>query len=221
MLDGHALMTSDDRLRLGWLGVIALCAFGMGVLGGLVAFPAGLERLLGVRSSQTEIFAPQGQALIGGAFSLTDHNGRRVTDVDFRGKPLLVLFGATGDLDLTPAHLQLVAAVLNRLGPSAASVIPLFVTLDPQRDEPAVLKRFLANYHPNMLGLTGSSVEIAAIAKRYLISDVKVANSATGADPGLLSESPLFLMDRNGRFVAYLAQTETVETVAAAVLAML
>ena len=198
-------MTSDERSRLGWLGIVALCAFGMGVLGGLVAFPTGLERLLGVRSSPTGMSAPQGQASVGGAFALTDHNGRRVTDVDFRGKPMLVLFGATEDRGLTPAHLQLMAAVLNRLGPSAASVNPLFVTLDPQRDGPVVLKRFLSDYHPNVLGLTGSSVEIAAIAKRYLVSGVKAANSAPDSDPGLHSESPLFLMDRKGQFVAYLA----------------
>ncbi len=214
-------MTSDDRYRLGWLSVVAFCAFGIGVLGGLVAFPTVRDRLLGVSSMPARTSGAQGLTVIGGAFALTDHNGRRVTDVDFRGKPMLVLFGATEDRDLTPAHLQTVAAVLNRLGPAAASVAALFVTLNPERDEPAVLKRFLANYDPNLLGLTGSSVEIAAIAKQYFVSRINDANSGTGSAPGLFSESPLFLMDRNGEFVAYLAQTETVEMIAAAVLAIL
>lgn len=214
-------MTSDDRLRWGWLGVIALCALAMGVLGGLVTFPAARDRWLGVASLPNRVSVTQGSYEIGGAFALTDHNGRRVTDLDFRGKPMLVLFGTTGDRDLTPAHLQFVAAVLNRLGPAAISVTALFVTLAPEQDQPAVLKPFLANYHPNVLGLTGSSVEIAAIAKQFVISHVRAADIAANGDPRLSSESPLFLMDRNGKFVAYLAQTETVETVAAALLALL
>ena len=214
-------MTPDDRSRLGWLGVIALCAFGMGVLGGLVAFPSSLDRLFGVSSMQPGISAPHGQVVIGGAFTLTDHNGRRVSDVDFRSKPMLVLFGTTKDRDLTPARLQFLAAVLNRLGPAAARVTAVFVTLDPQQDDPAVLKQFLSEYHPNLLGLTGSAVEIAAVAKQYVISRVKAAETTTGNDPGLFPESQMFLMDRDGQFVAYLAQAETVETITIAVLEIL
>ena len=82
----------------------------------------------------------QGLASIGGPFTLTDQNGRTVTDQTFRGKLMLVYFGYTYCPDVCPTELQAITVALNQLGADAAAVQPLFVTVDPGRDKPAVLK---------------------------------------------------------------------------------
>src|SRR5215211_6076043 len=101
---------------------------------------------------------------IGGAFSLSDHNGQRRTDADFRGKLLLVYFGFTFCSDVCPIDLQSIATALDGLGPAGAQVQPLFITVDPEKDTPAQLKSYVALFHPRMIGLTGDAREIKRVA---------------------------------------------------------
>jgi protein SCO1 len=117
--------------------------------------------------------APLAGASMGGPFTLTDQNGRRVSERDFAGRYRIVYFGYTFCPDVCPVDMQVIGAGLRRFEADAparaARVQPLFITLDPARDTPDVLRRFVAAFHPRMIGLTGSETEIAAAARAYRI----------------------------------------------------
>ncbi len=110
-------------------------------------------------------------ATMGGPFTLTDQNGRRVSDSAFAGKYRLVYFGFTFCPDVCPTDMQVLGAGLRRFEASdpsrAALVQPIFVSVDPARDTPAVLRQFVAAFHPRFVGLTGSEAEIARTARAY------------------------------------------------------
>ncbi|HTO82677.1 MAG TPA: SCO family protein, partial [Methylomirabilota bacterium] len=97
------------------------------------------------------VFAPQAPPLIGGAFSLTDQFGKARTDADFRGQFLLVFFGFTHCPDVCPVELQTLSDAMDQLGPAAGKVTPLFITVDPARDTPEVMKQYVANFHPRIV----------------------------------------------------------------------
>ena len=116
---------------------------------------------------------PLAGASMGGPFTLTDQNGRRVSDRDLAGKYRLIYFGYTFCPDVCPVDMQVIGAGLRRFEAEdparAAKVQPIFITVDPARDTPQVLGRFVAAFHPRMLGLTGSEAEIAQVAREYRI----------------------------------------------------
>jgi protein SCO1/2 len=110
-------------------------------------------------------------AAIGGPFSLTDQSGRPVTERDFAGRYRIMYFGFTHCPDVCPTDLAIIGQALRRLEKSdparAARVIPIFVSVDPERDTPAVLKDYVAAFHPRLVGLTGTPQQIAEMTKRY------------------------------------------------------
>lgn len=118
---------------------------------------------------------------LGGAFSLVDQDGRPVTDADFKGKYRLMYFGYTFCPDVCPTDVAYLAKGLKAYEASrpdrAARVQPIFVTVDPGRDDPAALKAFVSAFHPRLIGLTGSEAQIAAAKKAYGIYSRKVATS--------------------------------------------
>jgi protein SCO1/2 len=139
---------------------------------------------------------------VGGPFTLQDSDGRTVTDRDFRGKYLLVYFGYTYCPDVCPTTLNAVAQAIEQLGRRADELQPLFITVDPRRDTPVVMKQYTAAFSPRLLGLTGTSAQIAAVAKEYR---VYYAEHRTGPGPNDYSmdhSSLLYLMGPDGRFVA-------------------
>ena len=97
-----------------------------------------------------------GGPAIGGPFTLESSSGKTVTDRDFRGKYMLVYFGYTYCPDVCPTTLNAVAAALDKLGPKAKDLRPIFITVDPQRDTPAVMKQYTAAFSPDLIGLTGT-----------------------------------------------------------------
>jgi protein SCO1/2 len=107
------------------------------------------------------------QAAFGGPFALVDADGRAVTDETFRGKWLMVFFGYTHCPDVCPTTLSDIAQALDQLGPRATQIQPLFVTVDPERDDAAALRDYTASFGGRILGLTGTAQQIAAVAKSY------------------------------------------------------
>jgi protein SCO1/2 len=139
---------------------------------------------------------------VGGPFALEDGNGKPVTDQDFRGKYMLVYFGYTFCPDVCPTTLNAVADAMEKLGPLASRVQPLFITVDPGRDTPAMIKQYTASFGPSILGLTGTPDQIAKVAKEYR---VYYAEHRTGPGPNDYSmdhSSVLYLMDLDGNFLA-------------------
>ena len=111
---------------------------------------------------------------IGGPFALVDQEGRRVTEASYAGRHLLVFFGFTHCPDVCPLALGEVSVALDALGPAAAKVQPLFVSVDPERDTPAALKDFITAFDDRIVGLTGSPEEVAAAARAYRVYFKKV-----------------------------------------------
>lgn len=135
----------------------------------------GLTALYAVtRSATTDRFAPcrtsvvsGGAGVIGGSFTLTDESGIRVTDKDVLSQPSLVYFGYTFCPDICPADTARNAEATDALEEMGYLVQPVFISVDPGRDKPEVLKEWTDYIHPRMLGLTGTPEEIAAVAKEY------------------------------------------------------
>lgn len=144
-----------------------------------------------------------GTALVGGPFTLTDHAGRKVTDKDFRGHYMLVFFGYTYCPDICPTELQVMSAALDSLGAKADDIQPIFITFDPQRDTPEVLKQYVTNFHPRLVGLTGTPEEIAVAAKAYRVFYNRLENTS-GPDTYLMDHSTItYLMDKQGKFLKH------------------
>ena len=110
---------------------------------------------------------PTGIPRIGGHFSLTTADGTAVTDRSFPGKWLLLYFGYTFCPDACPTALNTIAEALDELGSLAERIQPIFITVDPQRDTPAVITEYVKAFHPRLIGLTGGAAQIAAAAKDF------------------------------------------------------
>src|SRR4051812_34028154 len=139
----------------------------------LFTFVALLAALLLVACSSPPSPPPLEGATMGGPFTLTDQNGRRVSDREFAGKYRLIYFGYTFCPDVCPVDMQAIGAGLRKFEAEdparAARVQPIFISVDPARDTPAVLRQFVAAFHPRMIGFTGSEAEIAQVAREYRI----------------------------------------------------
>lgn len=145
---------------------------------------------------------PPLEALFGGPFELTDHNGRTVTDGTFRDRFTLLYFGYTFCPDLCPTNLLTMAQALEALGPEGKRVQPLFVTVDPERDDPAALRDYMAHFGPRFLALRGTPAQTRAVLKAWRIHRRKVpAGAGADADDYLVDHATLtFLMGPDGRF---------------------
>ena len=113
---------------------------------------------------------------IGGTFDLIDHDGRAVSTRTYAGKHMLIFFGFTHCKMVCPRALSRLSAVLDRLGPLADRVQPLYVTVDPQRDTPEVMKAFLSSAYPRFTGLTGSPEQIELAKKSFRVFASEVAD---------------------------------------------
>ena len=149
---------------------------------------------------------------IGGPFSLLDGDGRTVTDRDFRGRLMLVYFGYTHCPDACPTALQDMATALDDLGAKRGEVAPVFITVDPARDTPAVMKDYVGNFGAGITGLSGSPEAVAAAARAYRVYYAK-RPKADGYD--MDHSSVIYLMDRQGRFLSNFTHETPPEQIAA------
>jgi protein SCO1/2 len=151
---------------------------------------------------------------IGGAFELVDHTGRAVTQADFAGDFMLVYFGFTSCPDICPTAMQAVAQALDDLGGKAARVRPVLITVDPERDTPAVLADYVANFHPRLVGLTGTPEQVAAAARAYKVYYAKVPSEE--GDYVMDHSAILYLMGPDGRYIRHFTHGDGADEIAAA-----
>lgn len=137
---------------------------------------------------------------IGGPFTLAEPAGRRVSLADFKGRLVLLYFGFATCPDVCPTDLALIGAALHSLGPAAQEVQPIFVTLDPVRDTPAVLREYAAAFHPGFVALTGTEDEIRRVATDFKVYFQKVPLPGTRTY-SIEHTAYTFLLDRQGEFV--------------------
>ena len=184
--------------------LLLLCA-----LGGLVLWSVQAPR------------APAGPlagAQIGGPFTLVDQDGRTVTEKDFGGRYKLVYFGYTFCPDVCPLDVQKLATAMRtfqKQDPArAAKVVPVFVTVDPERDTTPVLKEFVTAFHPRLVGLGGSVAQVDAAKKTYRVYSMKAGPE--GSKDYLVDHSTMmYLMGPDGAPISFTDHTGTADQIAA------
>ena len=176
----------QEPIRLSTLGLLILST---------IVFTSALvsSDLLG-RSATSDV-------TIGGPFTLSAPDGKTVTDQTYRGKWLLVYFGYTFCPNSCPTTLLEIATALKQLGPDAARVQPLFITVDPQRDTPEVMQQYTQSFDPRIIGLTGTSEEIAAVAQEYGAYYVRHRTSPGGNDYVMDHSTYLYVLNPEGKYV--------------------
>ncbi len=142
-----------------------------------------------------------GTAQVGGPFTLIDTQGRTVSDSDFRGRLMLVYFGFTHCPDVCPTDLSAIGEAVRTLGPAADGIAPIFITLDPQRDTPAVMGDYVQLIDPRVIGLTGSPQATDAAAKAYRVFYKRAERPDAPDDYGVDHSAYIYLMDRDGKFL--------------------
>jgi cytochrome oxidase Cu insertion factor (SCO1/SenC/PrrC family) len=148
-----------------------------------------------------------GEAQIGGAFTMVNHKGETVTEKSFQGRYMLVFFGFTFCPDICPTTLQVVGSALDQLGTKADKITPVLVSVDPARDTPEALKNYVENFHPRLVGLTGTPEQLAATAKAFKVFYQKVDNPTRPQDYLMDHSSILYLMGPDGKFVKHFTYT--------------
>ena len=143
----------------------------------------------------------------GKTLRLTDHNGRERTLADFKGKVVTIFFGYTQCPDVCPTALTRAAAVMQQLGPQAAELQVIFVTVDPERDTPELLREYMAAFHPSFLALTGSAEATQKTADEFRVHYKKVP---TGSSYTMDHTALSYLIDRQGRIRVVLRHEQTV-----------
>ena len=143
-----------------------------------------------------------GKSAVGAPFTLTDQWGRARSLAEFRGKVVLLYFGYTFCPDVCPTDLVAIAGALRVLGAQAGQVQPVFVTLDPERDRPEVLREYVAAFHPAFIALRGSESETRRVATSFKVFYEKTP--LPKSDAYLIDHMAFtFLLDRDGKYVAF------------------
>lgn len=181
----------------------------------LGAFLSGLVVFLGAIFLVTGFSPTPGAGIssIGGPFHLIDQNGKPFSDQDMKGKPYLVFFGYTHCPDICPTTLFEMSQLFRKLGPDAGRAGALFITVDPERDTQTVMKSYLASFDPHLRGLTGDPRAIDQALKDYRVYAQKVP--LKGGDYSMDHTAIVYLMDKNGHFVAPFSMQRTVDAEAA------
>jgi protein SCO1/2 len=131
-------------------------------------------------------------------FALVDHNGKPRTLADFKGKVVMVFFGYTQCPDVCPTTMAEMASVMKDLGPQADQVQVLFITLDPERDTPELLKAYVPQFDKRFLGLYGTLEQTAQTAKEFKVFYTKVPGSAPG-QYSIDHTAGSYVFDRDGK----------------------
>ena len=158
---------------------------------------------------------PLAGARIGGPFALTDQDGKTVRDADFAGKWRIVYFGYTYCPDICPTDMLKLGQAMKLLEGSdaalAAKVAPIFISVDPERDTPAVVKQFVGQFHPRFTGLTGKLADIEQVAKGYAVAFRK----EPAGDSYLIGHTQIaYLMDAEGKPITSLPLEKDAQAIA-------
>jgi len=158
--------------------------------------------------------AAPARSAIGGPFSLTDGDGKTWTDKDFRGKLMVIYFGYAYCPDVCPTSLGAIGAAMDLLGPASDGIAPIFITVDPERDNGQELKNYAAAFHPRMVGLGGAVDAISAAARAYRVYFKKTI-PADGSPYLMDHSSILYVMGKDGQFLTHFNHLATPDEIAA------
>lgn len=173
----------------------------MALLGLSLSVAANTGSAEPVKKSGGTIGGPM-KGKIGGPFTLVDHNGNTVTDANFHGRFLLIYFGYTFCPDVCPTSAIMMAHALEQLGEEEQKVVPIIITIDPERDRPEDLKEYISHFHPRMVGLSGTLEQVRVAVKAYKVYAEKVFEEGWGVDDYFVYHSDvIYFMGRDGEYL--------------------
>lgn len=182
-------------------GIMRSLIIGIAVL--IVAVFAAIQWLAPQHFTPGPADTVSGKALVGGPLSLVDHDGQPFTEKRLKGNYSLVYFGFTHCPDICPTSLLTISHAINALEEKSDQVVPVFISLDPERDTPEKLKPYVSSFHPRMIGLTGSPEQVKQAADAYKVyfSKVETPESALGY---LVDHSGfIYLMGPTGEYITH------------------
>ncbi len=160
-----------------------------------------------------------GRPKVGGEFDLVDQNGREFTQQKLLGKYSLVYFGFTHCPDICPEELDKMARMIDLVEEKQPSaMLPVFITCDPARDTPAVVKGYLSEFHPALIGLTGTYEQVKAVCKAYRVYFSTPKDVKSGQDYLVDHSIYFYLMDPEGDFVEAIGRQHSPEDAARLIL---
>ncbi|MBO6543267.1 MAG: SCO family protein [Alphaproteobacteria bacterium] len=190
-------------------------------VGGLLLASLVAVLLLKPTAEQGETSRSTGTALVGGPFELVSHTGQTMTEADFAGQYMLIYFGFTFCPDVCPTELQVMSAALDILGDDGRNVTPVLISIDPERDSVEAMAQYVVNFHPRLVGLTGTPEQVAAAASAYRVYYQKVADDSSAAAYTMDHSSVVYLMGPDGAFIKHFGPGTSPEkmakTIAAAI----
>lgn len=190
--------------------LILVAALGISALIAFVQIEA-YKNTAPVKSGATVAGAP-----VGGPFTLTDHKGNPFTDQDLRGKYALIYFGFTSCPAICPTELQKMNVALTQAGALAEQIQPVFITVDPERDTQSVMANYVPQFHPNLIGLTGTPEQIQAALKAYKIYARKVEDPAL-TEYTMDHSSYIYFLDPAGNLLGLYGVSSTPSEIVAAI----
>lgn len=157
-----------------------------------------------------------GKPLVGGPFHLVDHDGKEFTEQDLKGRYSLVYFGFTHCPDICPEELDKMAGMIESVKAKFGKGVlkPVFISCDPARDTPEVMRRYLAEFHPDILGMTGTWQEVKDVCKAYRVYFSTPPDVKPGEDYLVDHSIYFYLMDPEGDFVEAIGRNFTVDAAA-------
>ncbi len=173
-----------------------------------------LVTLLAIDPKRGPASRTTGEALVGGPFTLVNHEGETVTDQDFRGKTMLIYFGFTFCPDVCPVRLLTMAQVLDKLGRKAEQVQPMFISVDPERDTPEVMAQYVQHFHPRIVGLTGTPDQVSQVADAYRVTYYKDETNESLAGYVVNHVDIFYLMGPNGEYLDHFTHMATPDEIA-------
>jgi len=191
----------------------------IGLGGGLVVYYVRTEKEKKTEERKKEEKKSLGKVAIGGPYELVDHNGEPKSDKDFRGQWILIYFGFTHCPDICPDELEKMAKVVDRIDGLANAPMklqPLFISVDPERDDPESVKEYLKEFHPRLIGLTGSLEQVKKCCKNYR---VYYSAGPQDEDKDYIVDHTviMYLVDPDGEFKDYFGQNRQAEDIAGSI----
>ncbi|PRQ19406.1 putative copper chaperone SCO1/SenC, thioredoxin-like protein [Rosa chinensis] len=214
--ESHESSNAGKSVRGGpvsWLSFLLLIATGAGII--LYYDKEKRQHIQDIFNASKEVKQgpSAGLAAIGGPFNLINHDGKRVTEKDFLGKWTLIYFGFTHCPDICPDELQKLATAVDKIKENAGiEIVPVFISVDPERDTVEQVREYVKEFHPRLIGLTGNSDEIHSVARAYRVYYMKT----TEEDSDYLVDHSIvmYLMSPTMDFVKFFGKNNDVDSLA-------
>ncbi|KXS17771.1 SCO1-SenC-domain-containing protein [Gonapodya prolifera JEL478] len=161
-----------------------------------------------------------GKPLVGGPFSLVDHEGKPVTDLDYRGRWMLLYFGFTHCPDVCPEELEKMGKIIDSLGETEEpevgdGIVPIFISCDPKRDSVEVVKAYVEEFHPRLVGLTGTYEQVKATARAYRLYFSAPPRALDDDETDYLVDHSIFfyLVNPDGQYARHYGKIDSKERI--------